>query len=365
MPKVSVVMSSYNHGKFIGQAIQSVLDQTYTDLELVLFENGSTDNSLQVISSFTDPRIKVHAVPTNIGGTAGMNAAIARATGEYIALLNSDDFYFPDKLTKQITLLDDSPTVSAIFGLCRTVNEQGGDHHDMHRRKVFLTRYTDRITYLRHFFFEGNCICHPTAIIRKTTLDTVGHFDVRYRRLPDFDYWLRLFISYDIIVLHEELAAHRFLDDESNESGARPEVWASARWEYVQILHHFLTLDMATFLAVFGEHIEKHSLHGLDRDIQLGRIAIAAPHVSAQAFGLQLLFEALQKTDAGISVHELHNYTSTLDIYGIGVQHELAVTTEKLAQALAELELLHNSKSWKMTAWARRLLASFKSRRFY
>ena len=357
-------MSSYNHARFITQAIDSVLNQSYTDLELVIVENGSTDNSITVIKSFSDPRIKLHEFTTNRGGSAGMNAAIEYSTGEYIALLNSDDYFLPDKLSKQIAELESKPHLGAVFGLCRVVDERGAPHPDPNRQYLFRNRYFDRLSYLNYFFFQGNSICHPTAVIRRSAFQRVGTFDTRLRRLIDLDYWIRLLALYDVTVLDAELAAHRFLDDESNESGARPEVWAAARWEYVHILRHFTELDDPTFTAVFQKDISALALAGLDRRVQLGQIAVSAQHISAQAFGLSLLYEAITHQLPGVTASHVQELAGSLDIFGVAARHHLEITNQRLMEQLynAQLDLagIQQSKSWRMTQWARTLLASFK-----
>ena len=365
MPKVSVVMSSYNHARFIGQAINSVLNQSYTDLELVIVENGSTDNSITVIKSFSDPRIKLHELTTNRGGSEGMNTAIEYSTGEYIALLNSDDYFLPDKLSKQIAELESKPHLGAVFGLCRVVDERGAPHPDTFRQTLFKTRWPDHLSYLKYFLFHGNCVCHPTAVIRRSAYDQTGTFDTRLRRLLDFDYWIRLFSRYETQVIDEELAAHRFLDDESNESGMRPEVWAASRWEYFHILYHYLYLDTDLFSRIFTSEIASLELDGLDRLVQLGRIAVSAQHISAQAFGLELLYDAVTLKLPGITAKEVQELSGSLDIYGVTKYYYLETTNVALANELAtsraSLHAVYNSKSWKLTQWMRDVMTLIRS----
>ena len=358
-------MSSYNHARFIAQAIDSVLNQSYTDLELVIVENGSTDNSITVIKSFSDPRIKLHEFTTNRGGSAGMNAAIEYSTGEYIALLNSDDYFLPEKLSKQIAELESKPHLGAVFGLCRVVDERGAPHPDTFRQTLFKTRWPDNFSYLKYFLFHGNCVCHPTAVIRRSAYEQTGNFDTRLRRLLDFDYWIRLFSRYEIRVIDDELAAHRFLDDESNESGMRPEVWAASRWEYFHILYNYLNIDTAIFSRIFASEIASLELNGLDRRVQLGRIAVSAQHVSAQAFGLELLYDAVTLKLPGITVQEVQELSGALDIYGVTNRHYLENVNVALANELdtlrAHLHVVYNSKSWKMTQWIRTVMIVIKS----
>ncbi|NBY46520.1 MAG: glycosyltransferase [Proteobacteria bacterium] len=363
MPKVSVVMSSYNHARFIAQAIRSVLDQSFDDFEFIIFENGSTDNSLEIIKSFSDPRIIFHTTKTNQGSSGGMNQAIECANGDYLALLNSDDYFLPGKLERQVKELDANESIGAAFSLPLIVDERGSPHPDPGHIDFFKDRHLDRFSYLHYFFFHGNCLAHPTAIIRRSAFDQIGSYDTRLRRVPDLDYWIRLVARYDIMLIDEELTAIRFLDDKSNESGPRPEVWAASRWEASHVMRHYLNLDNTTFAKVFRNEITSLHLDGLDRRVQLGKIAVSAQDVSAHALGLDLLYEAITHKLPGITASEVQELSGVLDIFGLRVRHSLDLATQNLSRVSndleatrGELQAIKNSKSWRMTEWARNLL---------
>jgi glycosyltransferase involved in cell wall biosynthesis len=104
MPEISVIIPSYNHAQYIGKAVESVLSQSYTDFELIVVDDGSTDNSLEVMSSFSDPRLKILTQP-NQGAHVAINRGLRAARGEYLAILNSDDRYHPQRLEKMLKVL--------------------------------------------------------------------------------------------------------------------------------------------------------------------------------------------------------------------------------------------------------------------
>lgn len=124
-PAVSVVMPAYNLAKFVGQSIESVLSQTYGDFELVIIDNGSTDNTADVIRSYKDERIKFLKVPSNLGPSLAVNIAIGHSTGKYVALLAADDYWTPEKLARQTAYLDSHPDTGAVFSLASVVDEEG------------------------------------------------------------------------------------------------------------------------------------------------------------------------------------------------------------------------------------------------
>lgn len=379
MATISVVMSSYNDASFIKEAISSVLNQSYEDFEFIIVENGSTDNSLQILTDIRDPRLSVTIFPVNKGSVVGMNAAITQATGKYVALLNSDDYFLPDKLRIQVQYLDSHPAIGAVFGMCHLITEEGITHPDPNHGEFFRHRHLDRSGYLRYFFFNGNCLCHPTAMIRRDLISRIGLFDIRLRRMPDFDYWIRILLNSDFAVLDTQLAAHRYMDDASNESGARPDVEAATAWEYAQILHHYLSMDEQTFSATFQTELDAEGLTGLERRVQLGKIAIHTQHVSGRAFGLRMLYDALTDHAPGVTATDFHDLTGTLDVFGLNARarcelletqnRKLTSQNQNMVNELIalkrDLSALTSSKTYRYTTWGRRLYRFVNSLRLY
>jgi glycosyltransferase involved in cell wall biosynthesis len=134
MPAVSVVIPSYNHARFISQAVHSVLNQTESDLELIVVDDGSTDNSLQILGNISDPRLKVIS-QSNQGAHAAINRGLELATSEYLAILNSDDMYHPQRLKKLVGILMEYPETGLIGSYIQVINSEGaslGIKHGYH-----------------------------------------------------------------------------------------------------------------------------------------------------------------------------------------------------------------------------------------
>jgi len=182
-PAVSVAIKSYNHADYVHQSIASVLEQSFQDFEIVITDDGSTDGTADAITQFTDPRIRFDRFPRNRGISATMNATTARARGEFIAILNSDDFALPGRLQAQVDFLRAHREVAAVFGRPRIVGESG---EPTEAYEMFAIPFADgaapRQAWLRHFFFHGNCLCAPTAMIRRTVLQR-GRYDLRFTNL--------------------------------------------------------------------------------------------------------------------------------------------------------------------------------------
>ena len=125
MPRVSIVLPSYNHEKYVRECIQSALDQTYQDFEIIITDDGSTDGTVNVIKEFDDSRIQLYTHTENEGACNAINNCIKKAAGEYIAVLNSDDAWEPTKLEKQVKYLDSHPEIGAVFTKVVLVDEAG------------------------------------------------------------------------------------------------------------------------------------------------------------------------------------------------------------------------------------------------
>ena len=176
-PLVSVVMPSYNHARFIGSAIDSVLAQTLKEIELIVVDDGSQDGTQAVLSQVQDPRVRMRFLEKNLGACNAMNVALRMCEGKFAAVCNSDDLWSADKLHRQIQLLDKLPTVAAIFSDVKWIDDEG---KDLARSAlppfatVFQQQNGSRWSWLRRLLEQGNCLCHPSIFIRREAYDTAG-----------------------------------------------------------------------------------------------------------------------------------------------------------------------------------------------
>jgi hypothetical protein len=292
-PLVSVVVASYNHAPFVQDCLRSALQQELDgELEIVVTDDGSTDGTPERIAELNDPRIHLHVLPTNQGACAATNHALRRARGQYIAILNSDDQFLPGKLQAQLNCLQQHPKVGAVFGWPTFINEQGQPFTDAEHKDytVFQQPNRTRHAWLRHFFDQGNALCHPTVLIRREVYDTVGLYDPRLAQVPDLDQWMRVCMRYDIHIMPQPLTAFRIRSGLQNASAARPEVVRRDAWERAYILRHYLRLPPAELLQVFPEF---SATAAEPLVVQLARHAIALGMPFYQRFGLDAWFDAL------------------------------------------------------------------------
>ena len=216
--KVSVLMPSFNHGRFIEAAIESVLSQTYQDFELIVVDDGSSDNSAEIISQFSSPKLRVEYLKQNVGACEAMNIALSKSRGAYIAVCNSDDAWVANKLETQCSFLDRNQDICAVFSNVVWVGVDGEclESSDSPYERVFEQRNRSRWAWLRDLLEGGNCLCHPSVLIRREVFEAVGNYDNRLRQLPDLFMWTKAVQYGDIFVMPEKLV--RFRLHETNTS---------------------------------------------------------------------------------------------------------------------------------------------------
>jgi glycosyltransferase involved in cell wall biosynthesis len=312
-PRLSVVMASYNHAAFVRQAVDSVLAQSFADFEFVINDDASRDGTANVLRAVTDPRIRLHVFPENRGAVDALNDAITRSCGEYIAVLNSDDYFLPEKLARQVAYLDSYPDVGAVFGVPKVVDESGrvlGEDEHVFAR-LFTSQNRTRIEWLRYFFESGNCLCHPTVMIRRQCYDQVGLYDSLMMNLPDFYQWVRLCQQFDIHIMAEPVTAFRLLAHERNTSAPSPPNLARSAWETITVLERYLTMPAAQLEEVVRPWPE--NLPGRPPEVVLALVAVRIGRPGYVQFGLGLLRDCIRRNPDAFPIKEYFRLVGQLD----------------------------------------------------
>jgi len=325
MPRVSVVLPSYNHEKYVRECIQSVLDQTYQDFEIVITDDGSTDGTVNVIKEFDDSRIQLYTHAENKGACTAANNSIQKAAGEYIAGLNSDDAWEPTKLEKQVKYLDSHPEIGSVFTKVTFVDEAGNligpeNYKDFY---IFEKENRSRYEWLNYFFSSGNCLCYPSVLIRRKCYDDIGLYDERMANLPDQDMWTRLFFKYDIHILDEKLVRFRIPSDKSSASADKLSTHIRVRFEYMQILNHYLAInDRKTFLRIFPEAEKYGAVEKKYIPYFLSRLAFDVKERIWYLWGLQTLFNFLEQDGMAVRLEKKYGFCYR-DFYTLTAQRDI------------------------------------------
>ena len=215
MPKVSVIIPTYQHAHFVAEAIESVLAQTYPDYEIIVVDDGSTDDTVEVLSRFGE-RITVIHQP-NRGVSAARNTGIRASKGEHIAFLDADDVWMPDKLEKQIPLLERDEAVGLVGSDMMIFDEHGT------RSGIFeRTPPQSGMVYATLFASIGRSfILMPTVVVRRRCFDEVGFFDETLTISEDADMWLRISQRWAVDFVSEPLAKYRMSANQAHKNTER------------------------------------------------------------------------------------------------------------------------------------------------
>ena len=198
--KVTVITPSYNQGKYIKRTIDSVLSQGIQDLEYIVMDGGSTDETLDILKTYKNQII--WRSERDKGQTDAVNKGLRLATGEVIGWLNSDDIYYPGAVSKVMKIFEDHPEINVVYGNANHIREDDS---------VIEEYYTEDFNYER--LKEVCFICQPALFFRKTMVEKYGYLDEKLQYCMDYDYWLRLGKYENFYRLNELLAGSRLYDD--------------------------------------------------------------------------------------------------------------------------------------------------------
>lgn len=351
-PKVTILLSSYNHAPYLREAIDSALNQTFSDFELIILDDGSTDDSWTIIQSYEDSRIRAFRNASPLGPAINANRALTElARGEYIAIHHSDDVWAADKLDHQCAALDADSSLGAIFTWVQVIDESSQPQDN----DWFNQPPASRWTLLRKLFNEENRLAHPSALVRRACYTQSGLYHPGLVQTPDADMWCRLLIDWPVQILSSRLTLHRIHTNRSNTSSShRPEVHFRTANEWNHLRRHLLRLpDADRMLQVFPE------LEALCPDARRGQVdfllALACLYCSekrsAWGLGFELLFGMLNDDKVRRSLEETHGFdwsalaklTGSHDVYGSNDLQQLALTDEACRRLSMELELARGS----------------------
>lgn len=199
-PLISVIIPTYNRGAFIKEAVDSVFAQTYKNTEVIIIDDGSTDNTKEIIASYKD-RV-YYQYKTNSGITATRNKGLELATGKYVAFLDSDDVWLPNKLEEQLKIIEKDENVGMVCSMMENIDENGVSYHTL-KPKI---KPGDTVETL---ILNGSALT-STYLLRRNLLDKVGLFDRNVRIFEDLDLVLRFAEVSKVVNIDQVLALYRY-----------------------------------------------------------------------------------------------------------------------------------------------------------
>jgi glycosyltransferase involved in cell wall biosynthesis len=227
---VTVVLPTYNRAYCLRRSIDSVLNQTFSNFELIVIDDGSTDNTAELLASIDDPRLRVLRHPTNKGVSAAINSGIRAAASDVIALQDSDDEWLPEKLAKQVSAITSAPAEVGVVYTDRWRID--GAEKTWSRAPHFMPK--DGLIYQAALNGAIYNMANQCLMIRRKCFDQIGYFDENIRRHIDKEILIRLSLKYLFIHIPEPLVNYYVTEDSISKKGEAESINA---WEIIVAKH--------------------------------------------------------------------------------------------------------------------------------
>jgi len=203
MKKVSVVIPAYNNAKATVKTVESVLNQSYKNIEIIVVDDGSTDNTAGLLKTYADSGKIKYVYKDNAGACSTRNVGIGLASGEYIGLLDCDDLYLPEKVELSVKFFDSNPDCGFVHSAAYFIDDNDKILREFSHRLSSMSKSMAKDLLLRDF------ICNSTVVLRKSCFDKVGLFDEEIFTPGDWDMWLRLAENYKAGYIDKPLVSYR------------------------------------------------------------------------------------------------------------------------------------------------------------
>lgn len=257
-PLVSVILAVYNREDYVVQSIESALNQTYKNIQLIIIDDGSTDGTVEKIKEIKDDRIELYSLGKNYHISYATNRGLEKVKGDYVAILDSDDFWEPEKLKIQLDYLADHPEHSGCFTWANIVGKSGENLNDKYKDayNMYACHTDSQEEWLRYFFFNGNRLSNPSSIITAESARIIGPHNLFYIQGQDMEWWIRFTKKYSFGVIEKPLVNMRVDggNTSSYEIGLQDPKTIRFFNEMMMMRYHFFDdIDDDLFIRAFGK----------------------------------------------------------------------------------------------------------------
>ena len=366
-PLVSIVMTNYNNEKYTGRAVQSILDQTYRNCEMIVVDDASTDHSVEILRSFSDKRIKLLVNETNSQVSFARNRGYENAKGEYIATIDSDDMWMPEKLARQVSFMEGHPDIGACFTWIQLIDGDDRQFKDDALEKIYNIGNKKREEWLHDLLLNGNCLADDSSLMRREARLEVGENDISLVQLQDYDMWLRTLSRFDIYVLEEPLLKYRKTDSGNSISAPGRSTSHRLYFESGWIVGKTLMgMDDTLFREVFKDELtapEDTSSEAAKCEKALLLASGRFPGPGAKAYAFMMLSELLANAKTAELLRnrfdygqkKLYQMTGSPIFYDPSVEYEMNRREIRIKQLEDQITMVNNSRWWKLGAPIRKL----------
>ena len=264
---VTIGIPVYNGAKFISETLESIINQTYKNLEIIVSDNGSNDTTVEIVKEFMkrDSRISLNQNLENLGYSGNLNKIIELASSEYIAIYHADDVYESTIVEEQVRFLGENEELAGCFTLGEVINERGNPH-----KSVFYfdkDRINENTIVNWDLFIEkickiGNMFICPTSMIKKSVYLELNGYDSTLKYIEDQDMWIRILEKYKLGILAKDLFKYRIHSNQGSNY-------------YTNMSRQKISVDLLYLKKYLNKHRENINILNLNKRIALDYIFIA------------------------------------------------------------------------------------------
>ncbi len=364
-PLVSVVITNYNGENYIEAAIESVLNQTWKNWELIIVDDASTDRSLDRIRRYADDRIRLLVNSENLRVSAARNRGWNAAGGAYIATLDGDDVWKPEKLEKQVDYLESHPETGACFTWLTLIDGKGAPVRDEFLENVFRAENRTREAWIHDLLINGNCLADDSSLIRRETLRRIRGSNPALVQLQDLDRWVRIALQEPLYVLQEPLLMYRRVSDGSSVSAPGKETFHRHHLEYAWMVGHVIReMEDDLFLRAFRQELRDPESR-TPEEVRCEKAFLLCsdrfPGNGIRLYGFEMMehlmreekTERLLKDRYGFDIHQLMAMTGQPILYDLTCQAEVQDLKNRETELQNRLRLMENSRWWRIRSMIR------------
>jgi glycosyltransferase involved in cell wall biosynthesis len=293
VPQVSILVPSYNHEKYAAATIESVLAQSFTDFELIINDDASTDGTFAELEKYKDPRILLMRNDRNLGPCATSEVCWQKSRGELVTWLATDDIYEPNALHKLVGFLNDGQELDGAFGLARFIDDDGKlTGQSWTAEGVNLNRFE----LLRSLFYGQNPFCAAASMVRRSIVERVGYRKAHLVQLSDLEHWARMLFVGELKIFPEPIVRYRQRANDGNLSAPTEVVSARSQFEHFELLALFV--EKISSIEILKSIFPNVSSLGFPIEAELipfllAQLALESDCYGARLFAVHTLFSLM------------------------------------------------------------------------
>lgn len=334
-PLVSICIPTYNSGATLGQTLASIVGQSYPRLEILVVDNASTDNTIEVVRRFDDPRITMHQNATNIGAEGNFNRCIALAGGLYTAIYHADDLYTSQMVAQQVEFLDCHPDAGGVLTEAMVIDGHGREHGAIGFPAELRTHGARTVSFVELFsalLRHSNFLVCPSAMVRTSVYkdDIQGWRGQLFGSSADLDIWLRIARRSGLGLLPAKLMKYR-VSDAQYSSKVR---YQTERADFFRVIDHYLAQNDIRARVTCTDLENYQKLARRDIVMRAANLFLMddfsqAAHLLDGFFSLDMLIDAIQGK-RGLGVFMLGSYLKVTNSPGLRKPAQLLLRQLKL-----------------------------------